>query len=142
MMKTSRLCVNPLNWEANSDTYVDRFRNKGGMHIIQLLQNFYFLTGTPVPRNSPQERQVERIQRGLLPLKKHIVGARCVDGSLYVDEPPRGETGSNPFYMIFPVWRFAAFPGSNLHPYEYVLIETSKSDRTDIGGMLFWQKQL
>jgi len=99
---------------------VDRTKNRGGMHIIQLLQNYYYLTGTRRYRSNARERQVERISSGLLPLKKHITGARCFQGSLYVDEPPRGEMESNPLYAIFPVWRFAAFPGSNLHPYEYV----------------------
>lgn len=88
------------------------------MHIVQLLQNYYFLAGPPNPGNNAHERQLERIQQGLLPLKKHIVGARCIGGSLYVDDPPYGEMGSNPLYMVLPVWRFGAFPGSNLHPYE------------------------
>jgi hypothetical protein len=139
-----RLCTNPLSWYSNNETYVDASHSRGGMHIVQWMQNLYFLLGwTPADDQDLEltametgmaaltdppaatlariqtKRQINRVKSGLLGLKPFVVGARCQNGSLFVDPPPRGEWGSSPWYTIFPAWRFGSFPAANLHPYDF-----------------------
>jgi hypothetical protein len=59
---------------------------------------------------------VSRAKQSLLPLEAGVVGAECRDGHLWVEEPRLYGYG----YWLFPVHRFAAFPGRNYHSYDYV----------------------
>lgn len=128
----ARTCVNPLSWTLGKEEYVARTHNKGAMHLVQYAQNIQFLLSWTIS-SSFRDRQKARMNQ-LLPLKPHVVGARCVNGSLWVDSPPLGELDAHPTYAVFPVWRFAMFPGSNLHPYDFNLfwanIRDNAADRT------------
>ena len=120
--REKRVCVNPLSWALDGG-YVGPEHNLGGMHIVQLTQNFMFLTGSPrdAPDDSHVQLQMNRVRDGLLPLRPHVVGAGCdaATGALAVDSPSFGESDSHFAYRFFPVWRFASFPGRNLHPMDY-----------------------
>ena len=136
-----RVCVNPLTW-TNSTEYAGPELNSGAMHIVQWPQNLAFLTSFsasgsasalgPDSEEARLERQRDRV-RFLLPLKPHVVGARCSeDGLLNVDPPPRGEVGNSPAYVFFPVWRFSSFPGRNLHPLDVNLFWANIRDNAAV----------
>lgn len=76
------VCTNPLSWTIGGER-VDRARNLGSIPLV----------------------------RGgeLAALDRQMVGARCADGALWIDEPER------------PGYSFALFPGKNYHTYDYNL---------------------
>jgi hypothetical protein len=95
--------------------------NLGALHLVPMKLTIHYLFFSFFVPGDANAKRVARGRYAYSELRKNLVGASCVNGSLFVDSPPAAEFDTNLVYMVIPVWRFAMFPGSNLHPYEYVL---------------------
>ena len=76
------VCTNPLSWSID-DAAVGREANLGSLPLVGLT--------------------------GLRPLDRHLIGATCRDGVLWINEPEASGYG------------LAVFPGKNYHTYDYNL---------------------
>lgn len=111
-----RVCTNPLSW-LDGGGYVGSAANLGGLDLMHPWTMLRYLAGVSRPS-----------KRVVLPgLTPNASDAECRDGHLFVTPPARLGSG----WLVWPAWRFASFPGRNLHPFDLNLFYANVRDNVE-----------